>query len=127
MRSNWHRAAWRAVWLQLGIILAAGAGFLPIGQPEALAVILGGMGSWLPNAWFSARAVLLENARDPGARVRQLYVAEAVKLALSMVLLALVFSRIRSALAGIVLGSFVVAHMTYLILLASMYRGHSRI
>lgn len=124
---DWRRGVIHALLTQSLLVCTAAGIAVLFDSATALAVLLGGAISWLPNAWFAARAIWMPAGIDAEARLRHMVVAEVVKLLLSALLFALVFSRLPTAPPAIVLLSFVAAHINYLVMLVAFQRGRDGI
>jgi ATP synthase protein I len=89
-----------------------------------LSLVLGGMISIIPNAYFAHRVF-----RDSGARmmekvVRNFFLAEVVKLVLAGTGFALVFSRVKSVEEVFLFAGFLVAHLVGLVVQARLLAGY---
>jgi len=112
-----RRAALMAMGLQfLLIVLIALLLWLHSGAIHAVAVLLGGVISLLPNLWFALRVLVIPAPLHAPQRIGNLYKAEAIKLMLVVALFMLVFAVLRSVPPATVLAAFVIAHPLYLIL-----------
>lgn len=107
----------RALLGQVGLILLSAGIAMMIDSTVAVAIVVGGIVSLLPNVYFAGRVLLLPAPLDVYKRLRQLYMAEAIKLMISALLFALVFSRLKQVPPVWVLVGFLLAHVGYLTVL----------
>lgn len=95
------RAMARILAAQLLIaLLVALAGALFAGEIAAWSGLIGGMICLLPNAFLAFRIVIAGFRREAAALVRGMYVAEAGKMALSVLLFIAAFTLIKPMSAG---------------------------
>lgn len=114
-----RRAALLAMGLQgMLILMTALLLWLCDSLMQAVAVILGGAISLLPNLWFALRVLVLPAPLHAPQRISNLYRAEAIKLLLVIALFMLVFVGLRSVSAATVLAAFAASHVLYLLLQA---------
>jgi len=114
-----RRAALLALGLQALLIMLAALLLWVTGTAmhmHAVAVLLGGAISLLPNLWFALRVLVTPAPLHAPQRISSLYKAEAIKLLLVVVLFMLVFAGMRSVPAATVLAAFVLTHPLYLLL-----------
>jgi ATP synthase protein I len=82
------------IW-QFMAALGAGALALLVGPVAAWSALLGGLICWLPNCYFAFRAFRHKGARAAKKIVRSFYVGEAGKMAITVLLFAVVFTNVR--------------------------------
>ena len=82
------------IW-QLVAALAAGTVGLASDVQAGYSALLGGLICWLPNCYFAFRAFRHRGARSARKIVRSFYAGEAGKMALTMLLFAVVFVNVR--------------------------------
>ena len=99
-----------AVQIGLGAALAA-ALWSTLGTVAAYSALAGSLCSALPNGFLALRLAMPR--RDPGAKslVRAAYIGEIGKLALTVLLLSIVFTTVRPLAAGPFFAGFVVTVM----------------
>ncbi len=114
-----RRAAFSAM-LLLALVVALVALFMWLNDMamQAVAVLLGGAISLLPNFWFALRVLVWPAPLSAPQRISSLYKAEAIKLLLATTMFMLVFVAWRSVPPATVLVAFVLAHALYLLLQA---------
>lgn len=88
-----------AAQLLIALLVALGGGLFA-GEIEARSGLVGGMICLLPNAFLALRIVVAGFRRDAAALVRGMYVAEAGKMALSVLLFIAAFTLIKPISAG---------------------------
>lgn len=116
-----RRAALLALGLQgLLLLVIALLLWLSSSSMQAVAVLLGGAISLLPNLWFALRVLVIPAPLHAPHRVSNLYRAEAIKLLLVVVLFLLVFVGMRNVPATTVLAAFAATHVLYLLLQACL-------
>ena len=110
----------RALLAQFGLILLSALIAMILKPVVAIAIIIGGFVSLLPNAYFAGRVLLMPAPLNAYKRLQQLYAAEAIKLMLSALLFGLVFSRLKQVPPAWVLVGFLIAHVGYLVTLVRL-------
>jgi len=109
----------RVMLLQLIILLVlAVLAQLILGTVVAYSVLLGGLLSLVPNAYFAYKVTRHAGARATDRMVRSAYIGEVMKLALTGAGFALVFTQVRPLhVVGLFCG-FIVVHLVGLVALA---------
>jgi len=82
------------IW-QFATALLIGAVAMLSGPTAAKSAIIGGLICWLPNCYFAFRAFRYRGARAARQIVRSFYAGEAGKMALTVLLFAVVFINVR--------------------------------
>ena len=96
--------------LKLGIMTAAVALALPMGQAVASAVLLGALIAFVANHCFARRVFGFDGRRD-GSLVATLHRAELARLIVSGTLFALVFAVARDVHVPALLAGFLAVHL----------------
>lgn len=84
------------VWQLVTAFGAGVVGFLLAGVAGGGSALIGGLICWLPNCWFAYRAFRYRGARAARRIVRSFYAGEAGKMALTVLLFAVVFINVKS-------------------------------
>jgi ATP synthase protein I len=103
----------KAIWLQLGV--SAGLAvvvWMAYGLVSAYSILLGGLISAIPNAYFTHKAFRYSGARATGKVVREFYTGEAIKLAMTAAGFSLAFVYVEPLQQAALLIGFVVVHVT---------------
>ncbi len=107
---------YQAVVLQCLVLLAlAIAVLVALGAVGAYSVLLGGLISIIPGAYFAFRFFLHSGARSMEKVVRNAYFAELIKLIWMGAGFALVFRFVKPLQPGLVFGGFAVIHLVGLV------------
>jgi len=105
------QGAGRLLLIQIGITLLAALIALSIsGAHAAISVVLGGLVSALPSAYFARTLFRHKGARSARLIVSRFYKGEAIKISLSVVLFALVF-RFANVIPSIFFAAYVVVQL----------------
>lgn len=112
---------YQAVVLQC-LVLAGltAAAAIALGAVGAYSVLLGGLISIIPGAYFAFRFFLHSGARSMDKVVRNAYFAELIKLIWMGVGFALVFRFVKPLQAGSVFGGFAVIHLVGMVAVAKL-------
>lgn len=107
---------YQAVVLQsLVLAVATIAVLIALGAVGAYSVLLGGLISIIPGAYFAFRFFLHSGARSMEKVVRNAYFAELIKLIWMAAGFALVFRFVKPLQPGLVFGAFAVIHLVGLV------------
>tara|TARA_R100001143_G_C3357723_1_gene133556 strand:+ start:709 stop:1119 length:411 start_codon:yes stop_codon:yes gene_type:complete len=101
-------------------VIAALSTFALMDTVTAYSVLLGGMISTIPNAYFALKVFRYRGARQMPLIVKSIYAGETGKLIITAVLFALVFAGIRPLNELAVIVSFIVTLVAGLIATAKM-------
>ncbi len=105
------QGAKRLLFIQLGItLLGAFALYLVDGTKGALSVILGGLVNAVPNAYFARKLFRYQGASAAKQIIKGFYQGEALKIALSVGMFALVF-KFCSVIPWAFFAAYIVAQM----------------
>lgn len=112
---------YQAVVLQSLILLVlATAMLIALGTVGAYSVLLGGLISIIPGAYFAFRFFLYSGARSMEKLVRNAYFAELIKLIWMGAGFALVFRFVKPLNPGLVFGGFAVIHLVGMVAVAKL-------
>ena len=95
----------------LAAIFLSAAGFLVLGWISTYSLLLGGLISALPNAYFAHKAFRYRGARSAQKIVRELYTGEAIKLLLTGAGFALSFAIVEPLNTAALFSGFVLVHI----------------
>jgi ATP synthase protein I len=101
----------------IAMLLLSGVSLVVLGWVSAYSVLLGGLISIIPNAYFAAKVFSQTGARAMESIVRNAYLGEFIKLALMGAGFALVFVAVKPLHAPAVFAGFVVVHIVWLVCL----------
>ena len=93
----------------VGAVLAA-AIWLVFGKVAGYSALLGSLACVLPNAFLGLR--LMAPRRDPGALKRAAWIGEIGKLALTVLLFVLIFTRVEPLEAAALFAGFIASQLT---------------
>ena len=93
----------------VGAVLAA-AIWLVFGKVAGYSALLGSLACVLPNAFLGLR--LMAPRRDPGALKRAAWIGEIGKLALTVLLFVLIFTRVEPLKAAALFAGFIASQLT---------------
>ena len=93
----------------VGAVLAA-ALWLVFGKVAGYSALLGSLACVLPNAFLGLR--LMAPRRDPGALKRAAWIGEIGKLALTVLLFVLIFTRVEPLEAAALFAGFIASQLT---------------
>lgn len=96
------------------MLLLSGASLAVLGKVSAYSVLLGGLISIIPNAYFAAKVFSQSGARAMETVVRNAYLGEFIKLALMGAGFSLVFVLVEPLQALGVFAGFVLVHIVWL-------------
>jgi ATP synthase protein I len=97
------------------MLLLSGASLVVLGKVSAYSVLLGGLISIIPNAYFAAKVFSQSGARAMETVVRNAYLGEFIKLALMGAGFSLVFVLVKPLQAPGVFAGFVLVHIVWLV------------
>lgn len=107
----------------LTLLFLSMAGLLLWGMISAYSLLIGGLLSALPNAFFARMAFSERGARATQRIVRNFYIGEAVKLVMMGAGFALAFVYIQPLNAAALFAGFILVHCVGLMLLIRLYRS----
>ncbi len=111
----------KATWVQLvvtaGLTVIAAALY---GVVSAYSLLLGGLISAIPNAYFAKKAFRYSGARAAGRVVREFYTGEAIKLAMTGAGFGLAFIYVEPLHAAALFIGFVIVHLSGIAALIKM-------
>ena len=102
------------------MLLLSGISLVVLGKVSAYSVLLGGLISIIPNAYFAAKVFSQTGARAMEKVVRNAYLGEFIKLALMGAGFALVFVLVKPLHAPGVFAGFVLVHIVWLVCLVRL-------
>jgi ATP synthase protein I len=97
------------------MLLLSGASLVVLDKVSAYSVLLGGLISIIPNAYFAAKVFSQTGARAMESVVRNAYLGEFIKLALMGAGFSLVFVLVKPLHAPGVFAGFVFVHFVWLV------------
>ncbi len=103
------------------VVLMVGA-LVVLGMVSAYSLLLGGMISIIPNAYFASKVFRHTGARAMEQIVRSAYLGEIIKLALTGAGFALAWSFVRPLQISGLMGGFVIAHITGMVSLVKLQK-----
>jgi ATP synthase protein I len=102
------------------MLLLSGISLVVLGTVSAYSVLLGGLISIIPNAYFAAKVFSQTGARAMETVVRNAYLGEFIKLALMGAGFSLVFVLVKPLQAQGVFAGFVLVHIVWLVCLTRL-------
>ena len=105
------------------MLLLSGVSLVALGKVSAYSVLLGGLISIIPNAYFAAKVFSQTGARAMESVVRNAYLGEFIKLALMGAGFSLVFVLVKPLQASGVFAGFVLVHIVWLVCLIRLKPG----
>jgi ATP synthase protein I len=109
------------------LMVVTGSALMLLGTVSAYSVLLGGMISIIPNAYFASKVFRHSGARAMEQIVRSAYLGEIIKLALTGAGFALAWSFVRPLEISGLMGGFLLAHVTGMVTLVKLQKQVSGI
>ena len=109
------------------LIILTGATLVLLGTVSAYSVLLGGVITMVPNAYFASKVFRHTGARAMEQIVRSAYLGEIIKLALTGAGFALAWSFVRPLQVAALLAGFLLVHITGTVALVRLQRQTSGI